>query len=343
MTPDETPEETPQRVPVLEVLDPGLLLAVQARGRPGLATEGVTPGGAADGWSMAVANALLGNDLGAAVLEATLLGPTVRALAPVTVAIAGTMPGRVVGTGQPVPPGSSVTLAAGEDLALEAAVDGARGYLAIPGGIDVPVVLGSRSTALGAAFGGLEGRALRAGDRLGARPAATLVVPGAHWPGPPSPPRVTTTSPLRVLAGPHAAELGPDALRALVDGAWTVSPAGDRVGLRLAGRPLPGLATGELASHGVVTGAVQVPPDGMPIVLLVDHQPTGGYPVVAVVITADLPRLGQLAPGAPVAFRLVTTVDARAALARTDAAFADAHAHLREAAGWDELWRGAGS
>jgi allophanate hydrolase subunit 2 len=81
----------------------------------------------------------------------------------------------------------------------------------------------------------------------------------------------------------------------------------------------------------------------MPIVLLVDHQPTGGYPVVAVVITADLPRLGQLAPGAPVAFRLVTTVDARAALARTDAAFADAHAHLREAAGWDELWRGAGS
>ena len=284
------------------------------------------------------------------MLEATLLGPTLRALVPVTVAVAGAMAGRVAPTGERVAPGTSVTLAAGQELVLEPTGDGARGYLAVPGGIDVPVVLGSRSTALGAGFGGFEGRALRAGDLIAAAGApdrggetTTFVLPRAHWPRDAFPAPVGATAPLRVLPGPHADALGPDALASLVGQAWTIASASDRVGLRLDGAALSASATGELASHGVITGTVQVPPDGRPIVLLVDHQPTGGYPVVAVVITADLARLGQLAPGAPVAFALTTPVDAREALARADAAFASSLAILREAAGWDELWHGAGA
>lgn len=329
---------------VLEVVEPGLLLTVQDGGRPGLAGEGVTRGGAADTWSLAVANALVGNGPDAAALEATLLGPTLRALVTVTVGLAGTMAARVEARRGRIEPGSSVTLRAGETLVLEPAADGARAYLAILGGIDVPSVLGSRSTALGAGFGGLDGRALRPGDRLAARtePGATPVRGPARWPGPARPVAVTTPAPLRVLPGPHALELGPDALGALLATAWTVSPTSNRVGLRLHGPALPAEASGDLASHGVVAGAVQVPPDRRPIVLGVDHQPTGGYPVVAVVITADLPRLGQLAPGAQVAFARVTPLDARAALADADAVVRDALVHLREDARWDDLAGHAG-
>jgi biotin-dependent carboxylase-like uncharacterized protein len=334
--------------PVLEVVDPGLLLSIQDGGRPGLAAEGVTRGGAADAWSLAVANSLLGNPPDAAALEATLLGPTVRALVAVTVAVAGSMTGRLSSTGERVAAGMSATLAAGDVLTMESAGTGARGYLALPGGIDVPIVLGSRATALGAGFGGLDGRAIRAGDRVAARgapgvvEARTLVVPRAHWPGEAAPDRVSRNAPLRLLPGPHADALGPEALAALVAGAWTVASASDRVGLRLDGTPLPIAPNAELPSHGVLAGTVQVPPDGRPIVLLADHQPTGGYPVIAVVVTADLPRLGQLAPGAAVAFRLVTPAVARESLLRADAAFARALAVLREAAGWDDLWHGAG-
>ena len=330
--------------PVLEVIDPGLLLAVQDGGRPGRSSEGVTRGGAADPWSLAVANCLLGNAPDAAALEATLLGPTVRALAAVTVAVAGAMSGRVDRTGERVAPGASVTLATGQELVLQPTGEGARGYLAVPGGADVPLVLGSRSTALGAGFGGFEGRALLPGDRIAAvgapdagRRTRAFVLPRARWPGDAVPARVTATAPLRVLPGPHAEALGPDALPSLVAQAWTMSSASDRVGIRLEGATLRASATGELASHGVVTGSVQVPPDGRPIVLLVDHQPTGGYPVVAVVITADLGRLGQLAPGTPVRFQEVTPDDAREALVQSDTAFASSLALLREGVGWDEL------
>jgi len=343
-------DDTPAGRPVLEVIDPGLLLAVQDGGRPGLSSQGVTRGGAADSRSLAVANSLLGNAPDAAALEATLIGPTFRALATVTVAVAGAMAGRVDRTGERVAPGTSVTLAAGQELVLEPTGDGARGYLAVPGGIDVPIVLGSRSTALGAGFGGFEGRALRQGDRIAAigvpgtgQGTRAFIQPHAHWPGDALPARVTATAPLWVLPGPHAEGLGPDALASLVAQTWTMSSASDRVGIRLDGATLRASATGGLASHGVVTGSVQVPPDGRPIVLLVDHQPTGGYPVVAVVITADLGRLGQLAPGGPVHFQQAIPDDAHEALVRSDTAFARSLALLREAAGWDALWHGAGA
>ena len=326
--------------PVLEIVDPGLLLSVQDGGRPGLAGEGVTRGGAADRHSLGVANALVGNAPDAAAFEATLLGPTLRALAPVTVGLAGTMDATVTETGEHVTTGSTVALHPGDTLALGSAT-GARGYLSVPGGVDVPVVLGSRSTALGAGFGGHDGRSLRAGDR--AVPADDRSVPLARWPGAPGPGAVSPDQPLRVLPGPHAADLGAEALDAMLASPWTINPASDRVGLRLDGAPLPGTQLAELASHGVVAGTIQVPPDRRPIVLLIDHQPTGGYPVVAVVITADLDRLGQLAPGATAWFERTTHDEARAVLRARDDAFAHALAQLRDAARWDDLWRGAGA
>jgi allophanate hydrolase subunit 2 len=205
----------------------------------------------------------------------------------------------------------------------------------------VPLVLGSRSTALGAGFGGLDGRALRAGDRLAA--AEDRMIAHAHWPGVPAPDPVAPHRPLRVLPGPHGAELGPEVFDAFLATAWTVSTTSDRVGLRLDGDPVPDPPPAELASHGVIAGTIQLPPDRRPIVLLVDHQPTGGYPVIGVVITADLDRLGQLAPGAAVSFERTTPEEARAAIEAQDDSFADALAQLRDAARWDDLWRGAGA
>jgi biotin-dependent carboxylase-like uncharacterized protein len=328
------------RDPILEIVDPGLLLSIQDGGRPGLAAEGVTQGGAADRYSVAVANALVGNPSDAAALEATILGPTVLALAPVTLGLGGTMAGTIVETSERVGPGSTVTLETGERFALAPAT-GARGYLAVPGGIDVPLVLGSRSTALGAGFGGLDGRALRAGDRLSTSDERTM--PPARWPDTPAPATVSAKQPLRVLPGPHVADLGGGALDAFLATEWTVSPASDRVGLRLDGDRIGGEAAAELPSHGVTGGTIQLPPDRRPIVLLVDHQPTGGYPIVAVVITADLDRLGQLAPGATAWFERTTREEARAALKRQDDALAAALAQLSDAARWDDLWRDAGA
>jgi allophanate hydrolase subunit 2 len=149
------------------------------------------------------------------------------------------------------------------------------------------------------------------------------------------------SDPIRLIAGPAAAD-SPAALEALVAAAWRVGSGSDRIGLRLEGPIRLQPAGGQVVSHGVVTGAIQLPPDGGPIVLLADAQTTGGYPIPAVAISADLPRLGQLRPGAPVSFELVPLDDARAALIRQRAAFAAGALALREAGGWDDLWQSAG-
>ncbi len=340
--------------PTLEILEPGLLATVQDGGRPGLGALGITRGGAADPDALAVANLLLGNEPGAAALELTLAGAVVRAVGALTLALAGADLGaRVPETGRAVAPGWTVRLAAGESLAFEGGARpatgrraGCRAYLALQGGIEVPVILGGRGTALGAGFGGVEGRALRAGDTITA-PAGSggrahdvaATRSDVRWPGPmPS----LDDAPLRLLPGPHAAALGPGALESLAATRWAVDPASDRIGVRLAGDPLPGARAMELASHGVLAGTVQVPPDGRPIVLLTDHQPTGGYPVVALVIAADRAALGQLSPGDAVNFTIVDEAAARAATAQRRAAREAALAALHEAATWDALWHGAG-
>jgi allophanate hydrolase subunit 2 len=248
-------------------------------------------------------------------------------------------------------PGRSHTLAAGSTIAFDGSrtTAGARAYLALPGGIDVPAVLGSGSTLLSAGFGGLEGRALRPRDVLRPReraepragdgattprdlawlpldgdPVATLPASGP-WP-------------LRFVAGP-----GPGA-DALLDAEWRVRPDSDRIGLRLEGGAVDALAvgSGELLSHGVVRGAIQLPRGGGPLVLLADYQTTGGYPVAGVVVRADHPRLGQLRPGAEIRLEAVTADEARAALVDQARLLARGAAALGGNDAWDELWRSAG-
>lgn len=332
--------------PLLDVLDGGLLTTVQDVGRPDWAHLGVPTSGAADPWSHAVANLLVGNDPGLAALEMTIAGPTIVAAASLTIGLAGSDLGARIRDGRRLATGRSHRLAAGDVVEIAGDVAarptaGGRGYLAIPGGIAVPLVLGSRSTCLAAGFGGLDGRPLRAGDQIVSATATRHrdIPPELTWPDPDDERRSPDPGPamLRVLAGPDP---GLDDLAAIE---WRVGSAADRVGVRLDGDPLPAGIGGETTTVGVPWGAIQVPPDGRPIVLGADRQATGGYRVVGVVISADRPVLGQLRPGAPL--RLVATDRATAldALGARREALAAGVAALRDAAGWDALIDEAGS
>jgi biotin-dependent carboxylase-like uncharacterized protein len=337
---------TDEEQPALEVLEPGLMSTIQDLGRPESTDLAVPVGGACDRWSLAVANVLVGNDVGAAAIEMTLVGPTLRVNRTTKIGLAGADLGGIVRTsGARLEPGRVHVLEAGMTIAFPGSESGgARAYLAIRGAFNVPLVLGSASTLVSAALGGIDGRPLVAGDRLSTRTApGGGPRPGALdtrvWPVLPDDPLAEAgdgPKEIRVVGGPSP---GIDDLAA---GRWRVAAGSDRVGLRLDGAAIGGPGRGELLSHGVVDGALQLPPDGRPVVLLADHQTTGGYPVIGVVISADLPLLGQLRPGADVRFRRVELAEARAALIARDAAFRRATAAVREAGDWDDLWRSAG-
>jgi len=343
---------------LLEVLEPGILTTIQDAGRPEWTHLGVPVSGACDPWSLAVANLLVDSDPGAAAVEMTLVAPTVAVVESGVVAIAGAdLGGRVRETGRRLLPGHVHRLEASTTLEFSGPVDptiGSRAYLAMPGGVAVPNVLGSASTCLSGGFGGMDGRPLRRGDRLAARASAAPPqdLDDRIWsvPGGFAPASDPGTAPVRVVDGPHLDLLDGAVMDALIAGPWAVDAASDRVGLRLTGPDLAGRAVGrgsrsswpELLSHGVVWGAVQLPSDGAPIILLADHQTTGGYPVVAVAIAADRPRLGQLRPGGSVRFERTDLETARHELLRQRELLAAGAAMLRETARWDELWRSAG-
>lgn len=303
---------------MIRVLSPGLLTSVQDLGRPGLGALGVPPGGAADAHALRLGNLLLGNEEGAAALEATLAGPELLFEEEALVALAGA-PFEATLDGQPVPPWSAVAVPAGGRLDLGRAVAGARGYVCVAGGLDFPAVLGSRSTDVATGFGGLEGRALRAGDRLpvgrAARPprGRRIDAAAARWTGP--------RRLLRVTPGPQAGWFEPEARAAFLARAFRVSATSSRTGVRLEGTPLPAPAR-SLVTEGVAAGAVQVPPAGLPILLLVEHPATGGYPKIASVTSADLAALAQLRPGEEVRFAPVTLEEARRLLLEREARLA---------------------
>jgi biotin-dependent carboxylase-like uncharacterized protein len=280
---------------VLTVVAPGPRATVQDRGRPGFAAVGVPASGAADRRAHDLANRLVGNAAAAATVEATAGGLRVRAERTVLVAVTGAEVAVEV-DGRPEPRNAPLTVAAGAVLGLGVPSRGLRAYLAVRGGVAVPPVLGSRSTD---ALSGLGPPPLAAGDRLpvgdltDGQPVVDVapVAPLADRPV------------LRVLPGPRRDWLAPDAWTALREAAWTVTADSDRVGLRLAGARLVRARADELPSEGLVPGAVQVPPDGAPVLFLADHPVTGGYPVLAVVVTDDLPLAAQLRPGDGLSFR----------------------------------------
>jgi 5-oxoprolinase (ATP-hydrolysing) subunit C len=298
---------------MLRVREPGALSTVQDGGRPMAAHLGVPLSGACDTWSMASANRLLGNDEGAAVLEMTLLGATLEVTASGVIAIAGAdMEAVEEGHARPLAPGRSHEVRAGEVLRFGAAVRGVRTYLALPGGIDVEPILGSRSTCLAGGFGGLDGRPLAPGDVLRASRPPTGAKPDRRWATGGFDPTVGST--IRVVRVSPAPGVHATAFDRLLGQTWTVSPVGDRTGVRLKGDPVPVTDAAErLVSTGVLPGAIQLPASGQPIVLLADAPTIGGYPVLAVVARADLPIVAQRQPGDEVRFVAITSQEARTA------------------------------
>ena len=277
----------------LHVLSPGLLTTIQDLGRFGYAHFGISASGAADPLALRAANLLVGNAENAPALELTLNGGEFCFDQPTLIALTGADFGSGLPLWQPV------QLRAGETLRCPRATTGARAYLAVRGGFDVPLVMGSASVHV---MTGVGGRPLRAGDTLPIGDAAVrLPRKAARGFEKFTPPGPSLPASLRVTAGPHAREFGEELYRST----YTVSEESNRMGLRLRGPAIPS-PPGHMLTEGASLGAVQIPPGGQPIILFVEHQTTGGYPKPANVISADLWKLGQLRPRDEVRFELVT-------------------------------------
>ncbi|WP_447975043.1 5-oxoprolinase subunit C family protein [Nitrospira sp. Kam-Ns4a] len=308
----------------VRILKPGLFTTVQDLGRPGYQRFGMPIGGAMDPLALRLANRLVGNPDGAAALEITMSGPVLEFAAGAVFAVTGADLSPTL-DGQPVPLWTAVAARAGSRLAFGARRAGARAYLGVAGGLDVPIVLGSRSTHPRSGTGGLAGRALRAGDDLRSGPPGADAARLAGRTVPPAVrPRYTAAPTLRVVLGPQADGFPPETIETLRGSRYVLSPQCDRMGYRLLGPALAHVGPAEIISEATPMGALQVPANGQPILLMADRQTTGGYPVIAVVISADLPLAAQLAPGDTVAFTAVSVPEAQTLLreqrARLDAA-----------------------
>ena len=287
---------------MIHVIKPGLLTTIQDLGRIGFTHLGLSPSGAADSLSFRIANLLLGNNPNTPAFEITLLGPTLEFETAAVIAITGSRTSTSLPINEPFP------VAAGTRITTGSLLDGARAYLAIRGGLTVPGVMNSCSTFLPAGIGGHEGRALRTGDRI------------AHNKQPAGPscklePRRAASlqlrhGPMRVTASLQYDWFGQEVIQRFQQEAFTVRDDSNRSGLRLRGDPVLPREHHELLTEGIALGAVQIPPDGQPIILFVDQQTTGGYPKIANVVAADLWRVGQLRPRDEVRFSFVKIPEA---------------------------------
>ncbi|MCP9463553.1 MAG: biotin-dependent carboxyltransferase family protein [Nitrospira sp.] len=307
-----TPHNT--REPLIEVIKPGWLTTIQDLGRPGYQQYGMPVAGAMDRFAAIVANRLVGNPDQAAVLECTGQGPELLFQQGTSLAVTGanispTLNGRAIALWH------GINIRQGDRLAFGPRRVGFRCYVAVTGGFDVPVILGSRSTHCPSRTGGLEGRPLRTGDHLFHRALDQAI---DSLVGRRLPPRLIPTYDrsvtLRVVLDVRRHLFHESALTVLVNSTYTVAPQSDRTGYRLNGPLLARKETLSFISEGTVIGALQVPPDGQPILLMVDRQTTGGYPPIATVISVDLPLAAQLGPGDTVRFVACSIAEAQALL-----------------------------
>ena len=310
----------------LRIIRPGLLTTVQDRGRYGLQHLGVVSCGPMDAVALELANALVGNRSDEAALEFTVLGPEIAFESDALVSLCGAQFAAKV-DGAPVPANRPVLLRKNAVLSTGRALLGSRAYLAVAGGIATPPALGSRSTYLPAKFGGLEGRLLRAGDSLplienvssislqryknleSKKDTAGLRTVSWSAPALTLPEREPIV--IHAMEGRHYAHFDAAAQRAFFEATWKISPDSNRMGFRLAGPTLARAEAFEILSEPACLGTVQVPANGLPITLMADHQTTGGYPKIAEIAAADVPRLAQLAPGGAVQFARCTLEQAR--------------------------------
>lgn len=311
----------------LSILRPGLLTTVQDLGRHGYQKDGILVSGAMDPTALRVANLLVGNEGNTGGLEITLLGPRIRFEANHLIALTGAHLSPTLND-QPVGMNRPVWVRAGTELAFGVPVAGSRVYLAVSGGFALAPVLGSRSTYLRAGFGGLHGRALHAGDSLPSADVtglgmklmeslAAAALPGtwaqAHWtPTPDLAPRPRANPVVRAIRGPEYEAFSPRSQRDFWQQPFAVTPEADRMGYRLRGPILERENNAELLSSAVTFGTVQVPAGGQPIVLMADHQTTGGYPRIVQVITTDFSALAQVRPGNSIQFQEVSLAEAQA-------------------------------
>jgi antagonist of KipI len=300
-------------IDVSEILvdSPGMLTTVQDLGRYGFGAMGVSASGAADAVSLRVGNRLVGNAENAAALEMTLLGGTFRFPQGSIFALAGSDFGASL-DGVSLPLWSAMQAAAGQTLRAESTRSGARCYLCVHGGIAVKDFLGSASTHLLSGLGGYEGRALRKGDVLGVGPstAAFRARSVAHA----ALPRFVPRKVLRVTAGPQSEWFGKVAQKLFYGNTYRIAEESNRMGLRLQGAAVAQRSGKEMITEGVSLGAVQITAGGLPIILFVEQQTTGGYPKIANMISADLHSLGQLRPRDEIRFELVSWNTARTLL-----------------------------
>ena len=298
----------------LKVLAPGLHTTVQDLGRPGYQAIGVPVSGALDGVTLRLANALVRNPAGAPALEVLFSGPSFEVAADtVRMALSGTGASLAIGAEKArVEARESVTVPRGEIVEIVVGRQSASCYFAVEGGIAVPMVLGSASTYVRAAFGGLDGRALQSGDVV---PLAVARASKRAELRLSAPMRETGDQPIRVVLGPQQEYFTAEAVAILLDAEFRISPSADRMGMRLDGSLLELHRGWDIVSDAIVTGAIQVPGSGQPILLLADHQTTGGYPKIATVISADLPVVGRRRPADALRF-VAVTVEAAAELCR---------------------------
>jgi len=301
---------------VIRILDAGPQTTVQDLGRTGRMRYGIPPSGPVDRFAFVLANRLLGNPDTAAALECTLMGPRFEMTAAGAIAVTGAdMP--VTVNGQDAPGWATIAVKSGDVVKLGAARTGVRSYVGFAGGLDVPLVLGSRATYLRGRIGGLQGRALRKGDELAILPSGSV-----------NPRRVarrdipdyTGEPTVRAVLGPQADRFTDEGLRALFGGLYEVLPQSDRMGSRLRGPRIEHARGHDIISDGIALGSIQVPGDGQPIVLLVDRQSTGGYTKAATICSSDIWRVGQARPGQWLRFQSIEVEEAHRLLRESDTA-----------------------
>ncbi len=288
------------------VKNPGPLTTVQDEGRFFYQSSGIRPSGVMDLDSYRAANALVGNIGGEAVLEMTFLGATLEFQTAAWFAIAGAdMPAKLDDV--PVARYQAIHAEAGQTLSFGMAASGCRGYLAVRGGFDVPVVMGSRSTDMSAKLGGFEGRALKAGDVLPVRAAGTWTPTNLRY----KLPVYESEIKVRVVPGPQAEYFTMAGIETFFSADYEVSPESDRMGLRLEGPEIESSNGTDIVSDGIVFGSIQVPSGGKPILLMADHQTAGGYAKIGTVVSFDLPKLAQTRPGDRVRFVRISAEQAQ--------------------------------
>ncbi|ATO54498.1 biotin-dependent carboxyltransferase family protein [Loigolactobacillus coryniformis] len=312
----------------ITVLDGGLFTTVQDAGRTSQQASGFGVSGVMDPWMFRLANLLVNNSTDAAVLEITSVGPTLQFNQDCIVALTGAT-GIATLDGQPFPFYQARLILSGQQLAIKQLINGTRSYLAVVGGFQVPMVMGSRATSTRYRLGGFRGRALQTGDVLPVvRHAAYVPNYGSrHLP---STTYSQTQVSIRVTPGPQFDQFDQQTQRVFAKMTFTISDAADRMGYRLSGAPLKVAQTGNLLSEGTFFGGIQVPQDGAPIILLADRQTTGGYPVIAVIASVDLPLIAQARPGMTVNFKLISITAAQQLLKAQQEKLADLERQVQQ-------------